>query len=80
MTTTAILALPQFLPVGGHVARGALLVAMHIAIGLAWLGALVAFAGRARRVLARERVRRCLDRATAGVLLGLGAAMVADAR
>jgi threonine/homoserine/homoserine lactone efflux protein len=72
--------LPQFLPVGGHIGWGALLVAMHIAIGLAWLGALVVLAGRARRVLSRESVKRWLDRATAGVLLGLGAAMVADAR
>jgi threonine/homoserine/homoserine lactone efflux protein len=72
--------LPQFLPVGGHVGWGALLVAMHITIGLAWLGALVAFASRARHVLSRERVKRWFDRATAGVLLGLGAAMVADAR
>jgi threonine/homoserine/homoserine lactone efflux protein len=72
--------LPQFLPVGGHVGWGALLVAMHITIGLAWLGALVVLAGRARRVLSRQRVKRWFDRATAGVLLGLGAAMVADAR
>jgi threonine/homoserine/homoserine lactone efflux protein len=72
--------LPQFLPVGGHIGWGALLVAMHIAIGLVWLGALVVLAGRARRVLSREGVKRWLDRATAGVLLGLGAAMVADAR
>jgi threonine/homoserine/homoserine lactone efflux protein len=72
--------LPQFLPVGGHIGWGALLVAMHIAIGLAWLGALVVLAGRARRVLTRASVQRWLDRATAGVLLGLGAAMVADAR
>ncbi|TQM37263.1 LysE family translocator [Pseudonocardia cypriaca] len=72
--------LPQFLPVGGHIGWGALLVAMHIAIGLAWLGALVVLAGRARRVLSRVSVKRWLDRATAGVLLGLGAAMVADAR
>jgi threonine/homoserine/homoserine lactone efflux protein len=72
--------LPQFLPVGGHVGWGALLVAMHITIGLGWLAGLVVVAGRARRVLSRERVRRWLDRATAGVLLGLGAAMVADAR
>jgi threonine/homoserine/homoserine lactone efflux protein len=72
--------LPQFLPVGGHVGSGALLVATHITIGLAWLGALVVFANRARHALARDSVKRWLDRATAGVLLGIGAAMVADAR
>ena len=72
--------LPQFLPVGGHAGWGALLVAMHITIGLAWLGLLVVLANRARRVLTRERVRRWLDRTTAGVLLGLGVTMAADAR
>jgi threonine/homoserine/homoserine lactone efflux protein len=40
----------------------------------------VLLADRARRLLLRERVRRWLDRTTAGVLVGLGVAMVADAR
>ena len=72
--------LPQFLPVGGHVGWGALLVAMHITIGLAWLGLLVSLASKARRVLLREHVKRWLDRTTAGVLLALGATMAADTR
>lgn len=72
--------LPQFLPTGGALGWGALLVGMHVTIGVLWLGALVLLAARARRLLLRERVRRWLDRSTAGVLVGLGVAMVADAR
>lgn len=72
--------LPQFLPAGGGIGWGALLVALHVALGVLWLGALVLLADRARRLLLRERVRRWLDRATAGVLLTLGVAMIADAR
>jgi threonine/homoserine/homoserine lactone efflux protein len=73
--------LPQFLPTGpAATAWGALLVALHVTIGIAWLGGLVLLAARARRLLLRERVRRWLDRTTAGVLVGLGLAMVADAR
>ncbi len=73
--------LPQFLPAaGGGLGWGALLVGMHVTIGVLWLGALVLLAARARRLLLRERVRRWLDRTTAGVLVGLGVAMVADAR
>ncbi|MGH8964847.1 MAG: LysE family translocator, partial [Actinomycetes bacterium] len=73
--------LPQFLPTGPAApAWGALLVALHVAIGLGWLGGMVLLADRARRLLLRERVRLWLDRTTAGVLVGLGVAMVADAR
>lgn len=72
--------LPQFLPSGGGIGWGALLVAMHVTVGVLWLGGLVLLAARARRLLLRERVRRWLDRTTAGVLVGLGLAMVADTR
>ncbi|WP_232661687.1 LysE family translocator [Pseudonocardia sp. TRM90224] len=72
--------LPQFIPAGGHVGWGALLVTIHVAVGVVWLGALVVLAATARRLLLRERVRRWLDRTTAGVLLSLGVAMVADTR
>jgi threonine/homoserine/homoserine lactone efflux protein len=71
--------LPQFVPAGAP-AWGALLVATHVGIGVLWLGTVVLLASRARRLLLRERVRRWLDRATAGVLLGLGVAIVVDAR
>lgn len=59
---------------------GALLVAVHVTIGIAWLGGLVLLAAPARRLLLRERVRRWLDRITAGVLVALGLAMVGEAR
>lgn len=72
--------LPQFLPSGGGIGWGALLVGMHVTIGVLWLGGLVLLAAKARRLLLRERVRRWLDRTTAGVLVGLGVAMVADTR
>ena len=73
--------LPQFIPAGPAApAWGALLVALHVVLGIGWLGALVLLAGRARGLLLRERVRTWLDRTTAGVLVGLGVAMVADAR
>lgn len=72
--------LPQFLPAGGGVGWGVLLVGMHVSIGVLWLGGLVLLAARARRLLLRERLRRWLDRATAGVLVGLGVAMVVEAR
>jgi threonine/homoserine/homoserine lactone efflux protein len=73
--------LPQFLPAGAaSPAWGVLLVALHVVLGIGWLGTLVLLAERARRLLLRERVRRWLDRTTAGVLVGLGVAMVAEAR
>lgn len=73
--------LPQFLPTGPAApAWSALLVGMHVTVGVLWLGLVVGFAARARHMLLRERVRRWLDRTTAGVLLGLGVGMVADAR
>lgn len=73
--------LPQFLPTGPAThAWGALLVTVHVMIGMAWLGTVVGLAARAHRLLLRDRVRRWLDRTTAGVLLGLGVAMVVDAR
>lgn len=70
--------LPQFIPVGAP-AWGALLVAVHVTIGVLWLGTVVLLASTARRLLLRERVRVWLDRTTAGVLLGLGVAIMADA-
>lgn len=72
--------LPQFLPAGGGIGWGVLLVGVHATIGVLWLGGLVLLAARARRLLLRERVRRWLDRTTAGVLVGLGVALVVDAR
>jgi threonine/homoserine/homoserine lactone efflux protein len=73
--------LPQFLPGGpANLAWGALLVAIHLAIGLVWLPTLVWTADRARRLFLRDRVRRVLDRITATVLIGLGVKLAAEAR
>ncbi|WP_198037012.1 LysE family translocator [Nocardia sp. BMG51109] len=69
--------LPQFLPAGAPV-RGALLVAIHVACGLVWLGGLVWVAARARRLLTRDAVRRWLDRVTATVLIGLGVKLAVE--
>lgn len=72
--------LPQFLP-AGPTATGwaALLVVMHVTIGMVWLGGLVVLTSKAARLLLGERVREWLDRVTAGVLLGLGAALIVNA-
>ena len=71
--------LPQFLPTGpAAFSWGALLVAIHLAVGLVWLPGLVWVAGRARAFFQRERVRRWLDRVTATVLIGLGLKLAAN--
>ncbi|MDI2030876.1 LysE family translocator [Saccharopolyspora sp. TS4A08] len=71
--------LPQFLPTGPTAsAWGALLVAIHLTVGLLWLPSLVWMAGRARAFLQKARVRRWMDRITATVLLGLGVKLAAE--
>ncbi|MFJ6750148.1 MULTISPECIES: LysE family translocator [unclassified Streptomyces] len=66
--------LPQFIPHGAPVvAMTLLLVAVHAALGVLWLGTIAMAVHRARAVFRRPRVRRRLDRATGGVLLALGA-------
>ncbi|MFD9812792.1 LysE family translocator [Streptomyces sp. NPDC059080] len=67
--------LPQFIPHGAPVvATTLLLVAVHAALGVLWLGTLACAVHRARAFFHRPRVRRRLDQATGGVLLALGAA------
>ncbi|MFC7343217.1 LysE family translocator [Saccharopolyspora griseoalba] len=71
--------LPQFLPTGpAAFGWGAVLVAIHLAVGLLWLPSLVWAAGRARAFFQRERVRRWMDRITATVLIGLGLKLAAN--
>lgn len=71
--------LPQFLPTGPTApAWGAVLVTIHLAVGLLWLPSLVWMAGRARAFFQRERVRRWMDRITATVLIGLGVKLAAE--
>ncbi|MFI0787341.1 LysE family translocator [Streptomyces lydicus] len=68
--------LPQFIPHGAPVvATTILLVAVHAALGVLWLGGIAVAVHRARAVFQRPGVRRRLDQATGGVLLALGAAV-----
>ncbi|MFH8344074.1 LysE family transporter [Streptomyces sp. NPDC018045] len=68
--------LPQFIPHGAPVvATTLLLVAVHAALGLGWLGGIALAVHRARAFFQRPRVRRRMDQATGGVLLALGAAV-----
>ncbi|MCG8922274.1 LysE family translocator [Lentzea sp. CC55] len=69
--------LPQFLPVG-QPAWGAVLVAVHLGIGLLWFPVLITAAGRARALLLRQRV--LLDRLSASALIAFGLKTAADAR
>jgi len=52
----------------------------HAALGLVWLLAVVAGLHRARRVLARRRVRRALDALTGCALLAFGARLAVSPR
>ncbi|WP_407288281.1 LysE family translocator [Streptomyces sp. BP-8] len=68
--------LPQFIPHGAPVvATTLLLVTVHAALGVLWLGGVALAVHRARAVFQRPRVRRRLDQATGGMLLALGAAV-----
>jgi threonine/homoserine/homoserine lactone efflux protein len=69
--------LPQFMPAGAP-AWGAVLVAIHLGLGLVWLPVLVAVAGRARAFILRQRV--LLDRLTASVFVALGLKLAFEAR
>ncbi|MCP2169561.1 LysE family translocator [Goodfellowiella coeruleoviolacea] len=74
--------LPQFLPADGGGAAGwsALLVAIHVGLGLVWQLVLVWAAGRATAVLRRPRVKRWLDRITATALIGFGVRVAVEGR
>ncbi|WP_439660725.1 LysE family translocator [Lentzea sp. HUAS TT2] len=69
--------LPQFLPVG-QPGWGAVLVAIHLGIGLVWFPILITAAGRARAFLLRQRL--LLDRLSASALIAFGLKTAADAR
>ncbi|WP_244373086.1 hypothetical protein [Rhodococcus sp. ZPP] len=49
-------------------------------LGIVWLGAESLLLTRARATLGKPSIRRILDRITGTVLIGFGAAMVAEAR
>ncbi|MBZ4321326.1 LysE family translocator [Streptomyces huiliensis] len=71
--------LPTLAPDGLSTAAGmSLLVLLHAALTLAWLGTYVYVVSRARSVFERPRVRRALDRVTGVVLLGFGLRLAAE--
>lgn len=73
--------LPQFLPAGpGALSWGAVLVLVHISLGLVWSAGLTWLASRARSLFQRERVRAWMDRVTATVLAGLGLKLAFEGR
>lgn len=72
--------LPQFVdPGAGATARTALLAAVFLGLGTAWLVVFTALLGRLRPLLTRDAVRRRIERVTGAVLLGLGIRLAVDA-
>ena len=73
--------LPQFIPAGADVvAFGALLAALHGAMGLAWFSVLTLATRPLARALARPRVMGALDIAAGSVLIGFGVGLAFDRR
>lgn len=65
--------LPQFIPDGApHAVMGLLLAGVHVAEGLLWSVALIAFATFVGGALRTPRVRRALDRVTGVVIIAFG--------
>ncbi|WP_375256496.1 LysE family translocator [Streptomyces sp. PKU-EA00015] len=72
--------LPTLAPHGLPTAAGmGLLVLLHAALTLTWLGSYTYLVSRARSVFERPRVRRLLDRVTGVVLIGFGVRVAAEA-
>ena len=73
--------LPQFVPDGVPVLPASLLLACgHAVEGLLWFGLLATATDRLRHVLARETVRRVVERVTATVLVGFGVRLALESR
>ncbi|WP_395103875.1 LysE family translocator [Actinomadura sp. SCN-SB] len=71
--------LPALVPDGLPVAPGmALLVLLHAALSVAWLGGYAGLLARARSLVERPGVRRALGRATGVALIGFGVRVAAD--
>ena len=65
--------LPTLAPDGLPPASGmALLVLLHAALSLVWLGSFVHMLSKTRSVFEKPRVRRTIDRITGAVLIGFG--------
>jgi len=73
--------LPQFLPQGVQAAPFIFLLALiHVVIGTAWSGCLIAATRPIANALKRPEVVRWLDRATAVVFLGFGVRLALERR
>jgi threonine/homoserine/homoserine lactone efflux protein len=73
--------LPQFVPRGVAVAPFvALLVVIHVALSVVWLGLLIVATQSIGRLLRRGAVARTLDRITGAVLIGAGLRLAAGGR
>ena len=70
--------LPQFLAPGAGIGLLVGYALTHAALGAAYLISLVLLLARARRLLARRRVRRALDATTGVALLGFGARLATE--
>ena len=70
--------LPQFLSPGAGLGLLLGYALSHAALGMLYLTGLTLLMARARRVLARRRVRRSLDAATGLALLGFGARLATE--
>jgi threonine/homoserine/homoserine lactone efflux protein len=70
--------LPQFLGPDALLAALLLLALSHAVLSLAYLSLLVLGMSRARRILARRRVRRALDTATGAALIGFSARLATE--
>jgi len=72
--------LPQFLSARASFGTAAAFALSHAVLSLLYLSLLVAAMARARRVLARRRVRRALDAATGTAMVGFGARIALSGR
>lgn len=71
--------LPQFVPADVAVAPWiALLVVIHVALSVIWLGLLIVATRSVGRLLQRPAVSRALDRITGAVLVGAGVRLAAE--
>lgn len=71
--------LPQFVPAGAAVAPWiVLLVAVHVALSVMWLGLLIAATRSIGNLLRRPAVSSALDRVTGAVLIGAGLRLAAE--
>jgi threonine/homoserine/homoserine lactone efflux protein len=70
--------LPQFLSADAGIGLLVGYALSHAVLGLIWSFTLVLAMDRARRLLARRRVRRALDAVTGVALLGFGARLAAE--